>query len=177
MVSCGLDSDRSGIIMTLRFSFPTYRISQRQISRLDQPMAWIPMTVLGGLLLFLGGWSFLLWGIFFRTVVNLHSTWLVNSATHMWGSRRFSTGDTSRNDFWVALLTFGEGWHSNHHAHPQSARHGWHGTNSIQTGTGSAHCRRWACVNVKARTLKQPTEPLHGIYRATLQRTLTYLHL
>src|SRR5581483_11613516 len=44
--------------------------------------------------------------------------------THMWGSRRFPTGDTSKNSFWVALLTFGEGWHNNHHAHPQSARHG-----------------------------------------------------
>src|SRR5580658_9197112 len=42
----------------------------------------------------------------------------------MWGSRRFPTGDTSRNSFWVALLTFGEGWHNNHHAHPQSSRHG-----------------------------------------------------
>jgi fatty-acid desaturase len=48
----------------------------------------------------------------------------VNSATHMWGSRRFPTGDTSKNSFWVALLTFGEGWHNNHHARPQSSRHG-----------------------------------------------------
>jgi stearoyl-CoA desaturase (delta-9 desaturase) len=42
----------------------------------------------------------------------------------MWGSQRFLTGDTSKNSFWVAMLTFGEGWHNNHHAHPQSARHG-----------------------------------------------------
>jgi len=48
----------------------------------------------------------------------------VNSATHLWGSQRFATGDDSRNSFWVALLTFGEGWHNNHHAHAQSARHG-----------------------------------------------------
>ncbi len=67
---------------------------------------------------------FCFWGIFFRTVLNLHSTWLVNSATHMWGSRRYQTTDTSRNSFWVALLTFGEGWHNNHHAYPQSSRHG-----------------------------------------------------
>jgi len=52
------------------------------------------------------------------------STWLVNSATHMWGSRRFKTHDDSRNNWWVAYLTFGEGWHNNHHAHPSSARHG-----------------------------------------------------
>jgi stearoyl-CoA desaturase (delta-9 desaturase) len=85
---------------------------------------WVPITTLGILLLVFGGWPYLFWGIFFRTVVGLHSTWLVNSATHMWGSRRFSTTDTSRNSFWVALLTFGEGWHNNHHAHPQSSRHG-----------------------------------------------------
>ena len=57
-------------------------------------------------------------------VVGLHATWLVNSATHMWGSRRFATRDDSRNNWWVALMTFGEGWHNNHHAHPTSARHG-----------------------------------------------------
>jgi stearoyl-CoA desaturase (delta-9 desaturase) len=85
---------------------------------------WLPITALGILLLVFGGWAYLFWGIFFRTVVGLHSTWLVNSATHMWGSRRFATPDTSRNSFWVALLTFGEGWHNNHHAHPQSSRHG-----------------------------------------------------
>jgi fatty-acid desaturase len=85
---------------------------------------WIPITVLGLALLAFGGWPYLFWGIFFRTVLGLHSTWLVNSATHMWGSRRFATSDTSRNSLWVALLTFGEGWHNNHHAHPQSSRHG-----------------------------------------------------
>ena len=59
-------------------------------------------------------WVF--WGVFLRTVVSLHATWLVNSATHMWGSQRFETGDTSTNSFWVAILTFGEGWHNNHHS-------------------------------------------------------------
>ena len=85
---------------------------------------WVPITALGIGLLVFGGWSVMFWGIFFRTVMGLHFTWLVNSATHMWGSQRFLTGDTSKNSFWVALLTFGEGWHNNHHAHPQAARHG-----------------------------------------------------
>lgn len=85
---------------------------------------WLPLAVLGVALFAIGGWPFLLWGIFFRTVIGLHSTWLVNSATHMWGSQRFSTDDMSTNSFWVAMLTFGEGWHNNHHAAPQSARHG-----------------------------------------------------
>jgi stearoyl-CoA desaturase (delta-9 desaturase) len=49
----------------------------------------------------------------------------VNSATHLWGSRRFDTRDDSRNNWWVALVTGGEGWHNNHHAHPVSARHGF----------------------------------------------------
>jgi len=75
-------------------------------------------------LLAIGGWSMVLWGIFLRVIFGLHATWLVNSATHMWGSRRFQTRDDSKNSWWVALLTFGEGWHNNHHAHPVSARHG-----------------------------------------------------
>jgi stearoyl-CoA desaturase (delta-9 desaturase) len=49
---------------------------------------------------------------------------MVNSVTHLWGKRRFSTSDDSRNNIWVALLTGGEGWHNNHRAHPVSARHG-----------------------------------------------------
>ena len=93
---------------------------------------WIPLTTVGFALLgggyLLGGWreglSMVLWGIFLRVTLGLHATWLVNSATHMWGSRRFETRDESRNNWWVALLTGGEGWHNNHHAHPVSARHG-----------------------------------------------------
>lgn len=85
---------------------------------------WIPQVVLGLALLAIGGWPLMFWGIFVRVVFGLHATWLVNSATHMWGSRRFATRDDSRNNWWVALITFGEGWHNNHHAHPTSARHG-----------------------------------------------------
>ncbi len=85
---------------------------------------WVPLTVFGLVVLAIGGIAYLLWGVFFRVVFGLHATWLVNSATHMWGSRRFHTRDDSRNSFWVAVLTFGEGWHNNHHAHPTSARHG-----------------------------------------------------
>ena len=85
---------------------------------------WVPVVMLALLLLVIGGVPFLLWGICLRVVVGLHSTWLINSATHMWGSRRFATRDDSRNNWWVALMTSGEGWHNNHHAHPTSARHG-----------------------------------------------------
>ena len=85
---------------------------------------WVPMIALAVLLFAMGGVPFVLWGIFLRVVVGLHVTWMVNSVTHMWGSRRFATRDDSRNNWWVALLTSGEGWHNNHHAHPTSARHG-----------------------------------------------------
>jgi sn-1 stearoyl-lipid 9-desaturase len=85
---------------------------------------YAPVVIVGFALFAAGGLPFLLWGLFMRTVVGLHCTWLVNSATHSWGSRRFLTRDLSTNSWWVALLTFGEGWHNNHHAHPVSARHG-----------------------------------------------------
>ena len=53
-----------------------------------------------------------------------HITWFVNSASHVWGNQEFATGDHSRNNWWVGLLAFGEGWHNNHHAFDFSARHG-----------------------------------------------------
>ena len=69
-------------------------------------------------------WSLVVWGIFVRMVALLHATWLINSATHMWGYRNYDVSDHSRNLWWVALLTSGEGWHNNHHAYPRMARHG-----------------------------------------------------
>jgi stearoyl-CoA desaturase (delta-9 desaturase) len=87
---------------------------------------FVPLLVVGVFLLIFGGWGVMLWGVFLRLTLMLHATWFVNSATHLWGSTRFETGDDSRNSWWVALLTFGEGWHNNHHAHPTSARHGLH---------------------------------------------------
>ena len=102
---------------------------------------WVPIVIVGVVLWAVGGLSVLLWGVFFRTVFLLHSTWFVNSGTHMWGSKRFATDDDSRNLWWVAYLSFGEGWHNNHHAHPQSARHGlawyevdlnWYGIRTLQ---------------------------------------------
>ena len=68
--------------------------------------------------------TWLVWGGFVRTIFVLHSTWLVNSATHVWGYRSHETRDNSTNLWWVALLTYGEGWHNNHHAFQTSARHG-----------------------------------------------------
>jgi stearoyl-CoA desaturase (Delta-9 desaturase) len=85
---------------------------------------WVPIIVLAAILYAIGGAPLFFWGIFLRVTVGLHATWLVNSAAHMFGSRRFETRDDSRNSWWVAMVSFGEGWHNNHHAHPTSARHG-----------------------------------------------------
>ena len=84
----------------------------------------IPAVILTGVLYFLGGWSYVVWGMFVRSVLVYHSTWFVNSASHVWGYRTFKTTDQSKNNWWVALLSFGEGWHNNHHAFQRSARHG-----------------------------------------------------
>jgi fatty-acid desaturase len=85
----------------------------------------VPTAVLGLILFAIGGFRLVLWGTFFRTVVGLHATWIVNSVAHIWGTRRFKTRDTSTNNWWVALISFGDGWHNNHHAYPVSARHGF----------------------------------------------------
>jgi fatty-acid desaturase len=90
----------------------------------------------GGLVLMAAGWmlgggtmaaSLVLWGMCVRMVVAYHSTWFVNSATHLWGYRNYDTRDHSRNLWWVAVLAYGEGWHNNHHAHPSvaPAGHKW----------------------------------------------------
>ncbi len=80
--------------------------------------------ILGGVLYALGGLPFLVWGSFVRTVFVWHGTWLVNSAAHLWGYQAFDTNEGSRNNWWVAFLSYGEGWHNNHHAYLHSAAHG-----------------------------------------------------
>ncbi len=72
------------------------------------------------------GMQMLMWGFFLSTVAVYHVTYLVNSATHLIGSRRFQTKDDSRNSMVIALLTFGEGWHNNHHHYPNSTRQGFY---------------------------------------------------
>lgn len=70
------------------------------------------------------GISLLVWGVFFRIVVVWHITWSVNSLSHLFGYQNYATGEKSRNNWFVAILTSGEGWHNNHHADPRSASHG-----------------------------------------------------
>lgn len=96
-------------------------------------VAFVPINVVVSLILAgigyaIGGTqlavSWVVWAVAVRMVFVLHSTWLVNSASHIWGYRNYETRDNSRNNWWVALITYGEGWHNNHHAYPKSARSG-----------------------------------------------------
>lgn len=107
-------------------------MSRDRVLRAIDNWFWIPQFVLAGVLFGIGSWlydlhvglSWFIWGVAVRTVFVYHITWFVNSAAHTWGYRNFKTTDDSRNNWWVALLSFGEGWHNNHHAYQRSAAHG-----------------------------------------------------
>lgn len=87
---------------------------------------WMVAPVTMAVALFLvGGWSWLFWGFFFSTFLLWHGTFTINSLCHVWGSRRFETSDTSRNNLILSLITMGEGWHNNHHHYPSTANQGF----------------------------------------------------
>ena len=92
---------------------PYYAFLDKYFLALQVPVALLLYAI--------GGWSFVIYGVFVRAVTLWHCTWLINSANHMWGYRNFDNDDNSRNLWWVALLTYGEGWHNNHHAFPKMA--------------------------------------------------------
>jgi fatty-acid desaturase len=98
---------------------------QKQIFYRGLERVWLAgPIVLGVILYMLGGWPWVVWGVCVRLVATYHITWFVNSASHMWGYKNFTSSDLATNCWWVALLSYGEGWHNNHHAFPSSARHG-----------------------------------------------------
>lgn len=111
------------------FKYPSYKKFAPDLER-DPFYRWLNTNFLllqiplGLLLYALGGWSAVIYGMFLRSVLLWHSTWLINSATHLWGYRTFEVDDNSRNLWWAALLTYGEGWHNNHHARPNVAKAG-----------------------------------------------------
>jgi stearoyl-CoA desaturase (delta-9 desaturase) len=128
LTRAGFRTDRSVIRDLLRF--PELRL-------LDRFDVLVPVALAVGLFL-AGGWleehhpelgtsgpQLLIWGFFVSTVVLFHATVTINSLAHQIGSRRYETRDDSRNNWWLALLTFGEGWHNNHHHFPGSARQGF----------------------------------------------------
>lgn len=85
---------------------------------------WVPTVVFGATVAAIGGWTAFVWGYVVSTVVLYHGTFAINSLAHVWGTRRFETPDESRNNWWLALVTLGEGWHNNHHHSPGSCRQG-----------------------------------------------------
>ena len=84
----------------------------------------VPPVLLGALCFFIGGPRALFGGFFLSTILVFHGTFTINSLSHVWGSRRFETDDTSRNNPLLALITMGEGWHNNHHHYMRSCRQG-----------------------------------------------------
>jgi stearoyl-CoA desaturase (delta-9 desaturase) len=86
----------------------------------------VPGVVLAVALFLIGGWSALVWGFFVSTTLLWHGTFTINSLSHIWGRRRYSTTDDSKNNPVLAIVTMGEGWHNNHHYYPRSVRQGFH---------------------------------------------------
>ena len=85
---------------------------------------WVPTVLLGAAIFVLGGLGAFVWGYVVSTVLLFHCTFSINSLAHIWGWRRFETPDQSRNNFFLALVTMGEGWHNNHHRFMHSCRQG-----------------------------------------------------
>jgi stearoyl-CoA desaturase (Delta-9 desaturase) len=85
----------------------------------------VPPLFLGFTLFFIGGWASLFWGMFVSTTLLWHGTFTINSLSHVFGSVRYESEDTSRNNFWLALLTLGEGWHNNHHTYQSATNQGF----------------------------------------------------
>jgi len=85
----------------------------------------VPTVVFAVAMFLLGGMPALIWGFFMSTVLLWHGTFTINSLSHVYGSQRYQTSDTSRNNFWLALLTMGEGWHNNHHTYMSSTNQGF----------------------------------------------------
>jgi stearoyl-CoA desaturase (delta-9 desaturase) len=95
-----------------------------ELKFLDRFDILVPL-LLAVTLFLIGGWQWLIWGFFISTVVLFHATCFINSLAHLWGKRRYDTEDESRNNWLLAIITFGEGWHNNHHKYPGSARQGF----------------------------------------------------
>src|SRR3954471_2277892 len=86
----------------------------------------LPAFVLAGFCFLIAGWSGLVVGFLWSTVLVYHATFCINSLAHVHGRRRYVTGDDSRNNWLLAFFTMGEGWHNNHHAYQASARQGFY---------------------------------------------------
>ena len=124
------------------YSVPTFLKEVRDLVKFKELVFlnrydWIPLVLLGTACYYapeipfffeltgLSNMQCLLWGFFVPTILLYHATFAVNSINHLFGSRKFDTKDESRNNWFIALIAFGEGWHNNHHFYPASARQGF----------------------------------------------------
>ncbi len=121
---------------------------------------YVPLIISAFILFAIGGWTMVVWGVFARVVVGWHTTWFVNSLSHIYGDKPHETNDDSTNNWFVALLTFGEGWHNNHHAFPTSARHGlkWHQFDMNWIAIRILEKLGWARQIKVAETVRSPVE-------------------
>jgi stearoyl-CoA desaturase (Delta-9 desaturase) len=147
-------------------SIPLRRDLVRDLARLPEMLfleRYYYVVTLGyaGLLFLIGGWQLVIWGSVLSTVFTYHAIWSANSVCHRFGSRRFPTNDDSRNNFLVALVTLGDGWHHNHHFSPYSARHGFRWW---EVDVNYAMLRLLAALGV-VWALRQPPE---RVFAATL---------
>ncbi len=125
------------------YAVPTFMREVRDLAKFRELIFlnrfdWIPVVILASSCYFLGeaswfgGWTgltgmtTLIWGFLIPTIALYHATFAINSIAHLFGSRRFETGEGSRNNLLLALLTLGEGWHNNHHFYPASTRQGFY---------------------------------------------------
>jgi stearoyl-CoA desaturase (Delta-9 desaturase) len=108
----------------LRFLDKYYSLPPAMLAAATFLLGWLLERYAPGL--GASGWQMLVWGFFISTVLLYHGTFTVNSLAHIFGKRRFATADNSRNNFFVALITLGEGWHNNHHYYPTSERQGFY---------------------------------------------------
>lgn len=114
-----------GWILCGKFKYTDYRkiadfAKYPELRALNRPIGYLtPPVILGFLCFYLGGVPYLMGGFFTSTFILYHGTFCINSVAHMWGTQRWKTGDESRNNGWLNILTLGEGWHNNHHHEPQ----------------------------------------------------------
>lgn len=135
----------------------------------------LPAVVTAGLCFLIGGWSGLVVGFLWSTVVLYHATFCINSLAHVHGRKRYVTGDDSRNNWLLALVTMGEGWHNNHHAYQSSVRQGFYWW-EIDVTYGVLVALSWLGI---VRDLKMPPEQVlrneHRLGSRVLKRTAEQL--
>lgn len=144
------------------------------LGRMFLPSHFMLALILGAIGYAMGGTymaaSMIVWGMFVRLCFVLHVTWFVNSASHMWGYRNYTTTDDSRNNWWVAILSFGEGWHNNHHAFPRMAAHG-HRWWEVDLTFMTIRLMQWCGLAWDVVDYKSGTEKLEAKKGRTLKRS------